>query len=118
MTTQWKIKPEWHGQTVAVLGSAETMTVAIAEQLRQHRTIAVNHTVKLAPWADMLVALDHPWPQAFQDFEQLRVCGCPDDKLDALYPGWLEETVELGPGTRVQIRNSGLAAMFRPERIS
>ena len=34
------------------------MTEEVADSLRSHRTIAVNYACRLAPWADMLVALD------------------------------------------------------------
>ncbi len=111
MTTLWKPTRDWEGATVAVLGSAASMNAEVAESLRAHRCIAVNHTHVLAPWADMLVALDGAWPQAFRDFAGMRVTGIADDSLDALYPGPMYERVTLAPNWQVEIHNSGLAAI-------
>jgi hypothetical protein len=70
----------------------------------------------------MLVALDGPtgsmddafWEDA-RGFAGLRVCGVECD-VDALYPGMLYETVRIGPGHTIEIRNNGLAAIRIAER--
>jgi hypothetical protein len=111
MTTRWTISRAWRGATVAVLASGPAMSVEVAERLRHLRCVAVKHTHQLAPWADMLVALDSPWPADFRGFAGLKVCGLEDPALDALYAGPFWENVLLDDGSRVEIRNSGLAAI-------
>lgn len=111
MTKLWKPTELWQGQTVAVLASGPGMNARVAESLRQHRCIAVNHTSRLAPWADMLVSLDGAWSAEFREFAGMRVTGVEDDDLDALYAGPMYEQIELSPGHRIDVRNSGLAAV-------
>lgn len=120
MTTPWTITPNWQGQTVAILGAGPDMTAELAATARGHKTIAVNRAVVHAPWADMFVALDphHPfWEEADRlAFAGLRVCGVPCD-IDALYPGMLYESVQLGPGHTIEIRNNALAAIRIAQRM-
>ncbi len=111
MTTLWKITPDWQGQTVAVLATGPSLTPALVAALCQYRTIAVNEAVRLAPEADMLVALDGNWPPAYRNFAGQRVTGVADDSLDALYAGPFWCTVRLTNGAMVEMRNSGLAAI-------
>lgn len=115
MTTPYQIPSDlWFGQTVAILGAGPDMTAALAETARDYKTIAVNRAVKFAPWADMFVALDphHPfWEEADRlQFTGLRICGVECD-LDALYAGMCYETVNMGDGHTIQIRNNALAAI-------
>ena len=110
MTTPWIIEPDmWAGQTVAILGAGPDMTAELAAAAKGHKTIAVNRAVKFAPWADMFVALDphHPfWEEADRlGFAGLRVCGV-ECELDALYAGMFYETVQMGQGHTLQIRNN------------
>ena len=65
---KWTVPRMWEGQTVAVLASGPSLTPALAQRLRVHRTIAVNHAHRLAPWADMLLALDGGWPDELRQF--------------------------------------------------
>ena len=51
----------WEGQVVAILASGPSMSQAVADKCRQFRTIAINNTFRLAPWADMLYAADALW---------------------------------------------------------
>jgi len=111
MTTTWKITPDWQGQTVAVLASGPNMSQEVADALREHRRIVVNHTHRLAPDADMLVAMDGNWPQELRDFAGLRVTGVLDDDLDALYIGPRWERVQIAPGHEIEVHNSGLTAI-------
>lgn len=111
MTTPWKPSGEWAGATVAVMGSGPSLTADVADSLRQHRSIAVNYALRLAPWADMLVALDGNWPAEFRAFEGMRVTGIADEGLDALYAGPQYESVQLAPNHQIEIHNSGLAAI-------
>lgn len=78
----------WSGQTVAVLASGPSMSPRLAQTLWQHRQqrslpVAVaNSTFRLAPWADMLYAMDASWWMANPDarlFAGLKVCA--DDSL-------------------------------------
>lgn len=111
MTTTWKITPDWQGQTVAVLASGPNMSREVADALREHRRIVVNFTHRLAPDADMLVAMDGNWPQELRDFAGLRVTGVLDDELDALYIGPRWERVQIAPGHEIEVHNSGLTAV-------
>ena len=111
MTTTWKITPDWQGQTVAVLASGPNMSQEVADALRKHRRIVVNFTHRLAPNADMLVAMDGNWPQELRDFAGLRVTGVQDDDLDALYIGPRWERVQIAPGHEIEVHNSGLTAV-------
>jgi hypothetical protein len=110
MTTPWTITPDWKGETVAVLASGPSMSAGVAQSLRNHRTIVVNATHQIAPWADMLVALDHPWREEFRQFVGLRVAGFEDEELDALYAGPFWNRVQVGNAS-LEFRNSGLAAI-------
>lgn len=111
MTQPWKNERAWAGQTVAVLATGPSVSQKVADALREHRTIAVNEAIRVAPWADMLVALDGNWPQEFRDFAGLRLSGIDDESLDAFYIGHRFDRVTLAPGHIVEIRNSGLAAV-------
>ena len=114
------ITPDWAGETVAILGAGPDMTAELAETARGHKTIAVNRAVKFAPWADMFVALDphHPfWEEAENvGFKGIRVCGVECD-IDALYPGMMYESVNIGEAHDITIRNNALAAVRIAERM-
>jgi hypothetical protein len=111
MTTVWHPSGNWSGETVAVLGTGPSLTPEAVALLREHRTIAVNFACRLAPDADMLVALDGNWPQEFREFKGMRVTAVADDDLDALYVGPQWERVKIGAGHEIEIHNSGLAAI-------
>lgn len=110
MTTTWKPDGSWAGETVAVLASGPGMSEAVAQELSGHRVIVVNYTLRAAPWADMLVAIDGHWPQEFRDFAGLRVTSLADATLDALCYPMPDEQVTVGRA-RISFRNSGLAAI-------
>lgn len=121
MTTPYKITPIWAGCTVAVLGAGPSVSQEVADSIRAqgHKCIALNHTVALAPWADMLVALD-PGPSfcaALPGFAGLRICGVDDPDTDALYCGTWWETVVMSPHETIDIRNNGLAAIRIAARL-
>lgn len=115
MTKPWTMNNAWAGETVAVLGAGPSLTAAAVESVRQYRTIAANDAHLMG--ADMLVALDGNWPQAFREFAGIRVTGCPDDSLDAMFAGSMYERITLAPGHVVEIRNSGLAAIRIAARL-
>lgn len=82
------------------------MSREVADSLRQHRTIVVNDAHLLAPWADMLVALDGNWPQALREFAGVKVTSVADETLDARYIGPRWERVG-----SLEVVNSGLTAI-------
>ena len=49
------------GEIVFILGGGSTLTAEIAETVRGRPTIALNSTVRLAPWAKVLFFMDWPW---------------------------------------------------------
>lgn len=49
------------GETIFILGGGPTLTAAIAERVRGRRTIVLNSTARLAPWADVLFFCDWHW---------------------------------------------------------
>lgn len=53
----------WKGLTVAILASGPSMNAHVAADVRASglRTIAINNTFELAPWADVLYACDGKW---------------------------------------------------------
>lgn len=57
----WSVPPMWTGRTVAILASGPSMSQKIADRVRGLPTIAINDTILLAPWADMLYAADGEW---------------------------------------------------------
>jgi len=62
MSTAVSIRRDWEGQTVAIFASGPSMSVAIAEQCRQLRTIAINNqAIDCAPWADIIYGSDLKW---------------------------------------------------------
>lgn len=113
MTKPINISPIWMGETVAVLASGPKMNIKVAEQLRKYKCIVVNHTHKLAPWADMMVAADVNLPlwNSASDFKGIKICCTNSEKIDAFCPGSMFEKVKIGPMHEVEIQNSGLIAL-------
>lgn len=113
MTTPHTIERIWPGYTVAVLASGPSLTQALADRLRKEadRVIAVNAAHRLAPWADVLVALDGNWPADYRTFEGMRITGVADDDLNALYIGPRFEIIRLAEGHTIEVANSGLTAV-------
>jgi sugar phosphate isomerase/epimerase len=93
----------WPGATIAVLASGPSMSADVAAAVRRAgvRSIAVNTTVQLAPWADVLYAADADWWNHPSNADVLRA-----------YSG-LRYSVSQVPGVR-QLRNSGVAG-FDPD---
>jgi len=57
-----RIERMWMGQTAAVVATGPSLTTTQVRQLEgKARTIAVNDSYKIAPWADMMYAADHKW---------------------------------------------------------
>jgi hypothetical protein len=51
----------WHGETAFLLGGGASLTQQIADQVRKFRTIVINSTARLAPWASVLFFADFNW---------------------------------------------------------
>lgn len=60
---RWSVPKMWVGEHVAILASGPSMSQEVADQVMRSavRTIAINTTYELAPWADMLYAADGQW---------------------------------------------------------
>ena len=114
MTTRWSVPPGmWKGETVAVLAGGPSMNQQLADSVRQYKRIVVNNACRLAPDAEMWVAIDSQpdyWVET-HGFTGLRICGGEDEESDAFYVGQMWEKVVLGINNVVEIRNSGLAAI-------
>ena len=112
MTTTYYPSGEWTGDTVAIVATGPSLTPAVIDEIRALgcRVIVVNDACQLLPEADMLVALDGDWPQAWRDFPGLRVTGIEDMELDALYVGHRFFSVRIH-GDTIHIRNSGVEAV-------
>lgn len=56
-------RPDWRGRTVVCLASGPSLTAEDCEKVRQagHPAIVANTTFRLAPWADVLFAMDMRW---------------------------------------------------------
>ena len=56
---------QWKGRTVVVMASGPSMTQQDADYVeKKARTIAVNSTFRLAPWADVVYSNDEDWYEA------------------------------------------------------
>ena len=113
MTTPFKA-PAWQGATVAVLASGPSLTQEVADSVKHLPRIAVRRAFRLAPDADLVLALDGPpnfgfWAES-EGFAGIRVCGVECD-LDAMYANIPHERATLGPGHQIEVRNNGLAAI-------
>jgi hypothetical protein len=53
----------WPGATIVCLASGPSLTTEDVAAVRGLRTIAINTTYRLAPWADVLYAADDSWWQ-------------------------------------------------------
>lgn len=49
------------GETVFILGSGPSLTRVVVDQVRDRKTIAVNSSARLAPWATYLFFADNSW---------------------------------------------------------
>jgi hypothetical protein len=107
--------PDWSGQEVAVLASGRSLTAELADSVKHLRRIAVRRACRLAPDADIVLALDAPpnfgfWDE-IHDVAGIRVCGVPVDELDAYHVHIAHERVAIAPGHVLEVRNNGLAAI-------
>jgi hypothetical protein len=57
----WSPEPLFKGETIFCLASGPSLTAEICQRVRGHRTIAVNSSAVLAPFADVLFFTDSGW---------------------------------------------------------
>jgi hypothetical protein len=57
----------WPGETVFCLASGPTLTRGTCDKIRGRKTIAVNLSCLLAPWADILYFTDAAWYEQWKD---------------------------------------------------
>lgn len=113
--TIWAIPKLWPGETVAIIAGGPSVNQALADSVRQHKRIVVNHAYMLAPDADMLLALDSDpafFAQAFEaGFAGLMLCGGVFELPGVHYIGQRFERIVLGVNHIIETRNSGLTAI-------
>ncbi len=64
-----KLQGDWLGATVVVLGSGPSLTPEQVNYCKgKAKVIAINNTVTLAPWADLLYFCDKRWYEWHQDW--------------------------------------------------
>jgi len=90
----------WRGRTVACIASGPSLTAEDCELIRRAGlpTIVVNTSFRLAPWADILFAMDAGWWQHYGEeahrvfagkkFSYVRVPGVQWTKGDIFPTGW------------------------------
>jgi hypothetical protein len=112
---------KWQGQTVVCIASGPSLTAADCEMVKAARlpTIVTNTTIKLCPWADVLVGFDGAWWTLYApelvDYKGLRVtCSNSGSRAGAI-------PMHKNPGFRA-FGNSGcaaiaLAVLGKPRRI-
>lgn len=95
-----QIRGIWRGRTVACIASGPSLAVEDVERIRAAAlpTIVVNNTWRLAPWADILYAMDAPWWKHYGDeamrgfagrkFSYVRVPGAQHTKGEIFPTGW------------------------------
>lgn len=57
----WTPEPRFAGETVFCLASGPSLTQATVDKMRGHRSIVINSSCRLAPWADVLYFTDSSW---------------------------------------------------------
>jgi hypothetical protein len=95
-----KVLPRWNperwtGETVAMLAGGPSLTPAAVEQVRRAgiRTVAINTSFRLAPWASVLYAADAKWWQHPEHQDALAFAGdkvCAESTARVLGVSWLK----------------------------
>lgn len=57
----WIPERIWAGQRAFIMASGPSLTRDVAERVRGRRTIVINSSYPLAPWADILFFTDNSW---------------------------------------------------------
>ncbi len=57
----WPVEPLYRGETIFCLASGPSLTDEVCAKVKGRRTIVVNTSCNLAPWADVLYFTDSGW---------------------------------------------------------
>ena len=78
----WTVPRAWAGETVVCMGGGPSLTQEDADYCRgRARVIAINDTVRLAPWCDVLYGCDQQWwawHQGVLSYTGMRVTTTPN----------------------------------------
>lgn len=123
-------RDRWKGETVVCIASGPSLNREDAEACRGHRVIVCNASFRLAPWADVLLAVDEPWWKEFvvevrRDFtgELWTTCAIARDKHGLHYArheakdGFSTETGVIRGGGNTGQAAVALAYQFGAKRI-
>lgn len=101
----------WHGETVAILASGESMSKGVVNAVigAGCKTIAINRTVELAPHADMLYAGDGPFWQVHQGARMFT-----GRKVSLFAEGSSSRRSLLPPDDVMMLKNTGITG-FDPD---
>lgn len=107
----------WTGETVFICASGPSLTREDVEKTRgKAKSIAINSTIRMAPWADALYACDYAWWERYQDdwkdFQGLKFSQDPKAhrRFGTIYVK-SERKPGLGKNTIHQGSNSGYQAV-------
>jgi hypothetical protein len=73
-----EVIPAWRGETVAVIASGPSLTKEQTELVREagFKTIVINNSYLLAPWADVLYFADFRWWEWHKDKPEYKALKC------------------------------------------
>lgn len=118
---------EWDGETAVVMASGPSMCQEDADYVRgKAKTIVVNTTFRLAPWADFLYSNDHDWMETHlneigRTFQGEVVCGHSayqrDHVVDYVPFDKLAKGLKAADGSIAWGMNSGAAAISFAHRL-
>jgi len=120
MTTKWKPDGLFSGQTVAVLASGPLLTQELADAVRHLPRICTRWACKLAPDADMVIAVDGPhdtefWAWVIEHFRGVKITAVETDELppEVMYywHRWEMVTISEIPSHVIEFRNNGMSAI-------
>jgi len=78
------ISPVWKGETAVIFGGGPSLTIEQVEYCKgKAKTLCVNDTYRLAPWADALYACDGRWWAWHPDALEFTGCKITQDKRAA-----------------------------------
>lgn len=124
--------PDWSGESCVIVASGPSAAgQSIADAQGRCRTIVINNSWRLAPWADALYASDVAWWQtgAGDEFEGLKISrgDCAGVRKVSLRPlansKWFDEFIfeplgEIGAGGSSGFQALNLAVQFGAKKIA
>ena len=106
--------PVFKGKTVAVLASGPSLTKELADSVKHLPRICARRAVRMAPDADMIIAMDEYPNEGFWDelgdFKGVKICGANDPRTDAIYVPFPAEMFQTDKAVKF-IFNNGIAAI-------